>query len=138
LNAHLRAIGAAMTLAALTLGSAEAADANAVWLVNEGQARIKVEPCSSNLCATIVWLAEDPDTGKAKLDKKNPDGSLRSRPIVGLRMLEARLEREGQWRGTIYNGQTYDVTIRTEGAALKVKGCVLGGLFCSTQTVDAL
>jgi len=138
------AIGATLTLAALTLaflpsGHAEAAGANATWVANEGQAHIKIEPCNANICGTIVWLAEpnDRDTGKAKLDKNNPEAALRSRPILGLHMLTAHAEQEGQWRGTIYNGQngrTYDVTIRMEGEKLNVQGCVLGGLICSTQS----
>jgi uncharacterized protein (DUF2147 family) len=52
-------------------------------------------------------------------------------------MLDVKPEREGQWRGSIYNGQngqTYNVTVRAEGTALKVQGCVLGGIICSTQT----
>jgi len=139
MGAKLRVIGAAIALAALTLGTAEAADVDAVWLSNDGQARIKVQPCGANLCGTIVWLAQplDADTGKAKLDKNNPDSSLRSRPVLGLQMLEAKPDRDGQWRGTIYNGQngkTYPVTVHAEAAALKIQGCAMGGILCRTQT----
>ncbi|MGY3547435.1 DUF2147 domain-containing protein [Bradyrhizobium sp. USDA 4469] len=139
MSVNLRAIGIAMTLATLIAGSARAADANAIWIANEGQARIKVQTCGQNICGSIVWLADplDPETGKAKLDKYNPNSSLRSQPIVGLRVLDARPEREGQWRGTIYNGQdgkTYNANVRLEGDVLKVEGCVLGSIFCRTQT----
>ncbi|HVP84263.1 MAG TPA: DUF2147 domain-containing protein [Rhizomicrobium sp.] len=136
---NIRVIGAIIALAALAFGPAEAAGANAVWLSNDGQARIKVEPCGANLCGTIVWLADplDPSTGKPKLDKNNPDSSLRSRPVLGLQMLEAKPDHDGQWQGTIYNGKngkTYAVTIHVEDAALKIEGCAMGGVFCRTQT----
>ena len=137
--ANRRLAGAAMVIAFFTSTSVRAADVNGVWIANDGQARIKLEPCGSNLCGTIVWLLEprDPDTGQPKLDKNNPDNSMRVRPILGMHLLDVKPEREGQWRGSIYNGQngqTYNVTIRAEAATLKVQGCVLGGLICSTQT----
>jgi uncharacterized protein (DUF2147 family) len=136
---NFRAIGAVFAVAVLTASNANAAGVDAVWLSNDGKARIKIEPCGANLCGTVVWLAEplDPATGKPKLDKNNPDNSLRSRPVLGSRMLEAKPESDGKWRGTIYNGQngrTYDVTIHVEDAALKIEGCAMGGVFCRTQT----
>jgi hypothetical protein len=56
-------------------------------------AHVKISNCEGNpeqLCGKIIALEEpiDPETGKPKLDKKNPDESLRSRPIMGVSMLK--------------------------------------------------
>lgn len=55
-------------------------------------AHIKIEHCpneAKKLCGKIVWLEEpnDPETGKPKLDKSNPNESLRSLPVLNSKML---------------------------------------------------
>ena len=52
-------------------------------------AHVQISNCDDNpqqLCGKIIALEEpiDPETGKPKLDKKNPDESLKSRPIMGV------------------------------------------------------
>ncbi|MBP6985340.1 MAG: DUF2147 domain-containing protein [Alphaproteobacteria bacterium] len=55
-------------------------------------AHVKIETCADNaakLCGKIVWLEEpnDPETGKPKLDKNNPNESLRNLPVLNSKML---------------------------------------------------
>ena len=132
----------AVGLAAITLagaGTAGAGEADGVWVVNDGQARVKVDSCGANLCGVVVWVADpiDPETGKPRLDRHNPKPALRSRPILGLRLFELQPDGASQWRGQIYNskdGKDYDITLKTEGNALAIQGCILGSILCRTQS----
>jgi uncharacterized protein (DUF2147 family) len=66
-----------------------------------------------------VWLREpiDPNTQQPKVDKNNPDESLRQVPLKGYRILkDFTFKEEGEWAdGTIYdpeNGSTYNCVIK--------------------------
>jgi uncharacterized protein (DUF2147 family) len=78
----------------------------------------------------IVWLAEPAQNGKIKVDEKNPDKTLRNRPIIGLQLLKGFSfdEKTGEWNdGTIYNptgGKTYNCFIKSEGNKLKIRGFI--------------
>src|SRR4029077_14878602 len=43
----------------------------------------------TKLCATLVWLDHpiDPATGRPKTDRLNPDPAKRSRPLIGLQVV---------------------------------------------------
>ncbi len=80
----------------------------------------------------IIWLknAKEPD-GKEKLDKNNPDEKLRSRKILGLKMLNGFVydASENEWNsGTIYNpatGKTYNSYIKFDGPdKLHIRGYI--------------
>ncbi|HLN52706.1 MAG TPA: DUF2147 domain-containing protein [Lentimicrobium sp.] len=80
----------------------------------------------------IVWLknAKEPD-GKEKLDKKNPDEKLRTRKVLGLKMLNDFVydASENEWNdGTIYNpatGKTYNSYIKFDGPdKLHIRGYI--------------
>lgn len=136
-----RSVLTAGLIAAALLGSsgAQAGEADGIWVVNDGQARVKVEPCGPNLCGTIVWVADplDPETGKPRLDRNNPNPALRSHPIIGLRLFELTPDQGNQWRGQIYNsrdGKNYDITLKPGGNVLSIQGCILGSILCRTQT----
>jgi len=87
-------------------------------------------------CARILDLVEpdypeeDPMAGTPKVDRENPDETLRDRPIIGLQIMEGfTAKAPGRWSGgTIYdpeNGKTYKCKIRlTEEGALKVRGYI--------------
>jgi len=84
-----------------------------------------------------VWLQEpSDDTGTLKHDINNPDPELRSRPIIGLRMLYGfRPDGPGRWTGgRIYdpnNGKSYRCKLELEdgGSTLEIRGYVLTPLF---------
>ncbi|MCF8468023.1 MAG: DUF2147 domain-containing protein [Sneathiella sp.] len=114
------------------------ADINGVWSTVEGKSHVKIEPCGDKLCGKIIWLKE-PNTpeGKPKTDEHNSDEALRSRPILGLELLNGLVPEEtNEWDdGEIYNpedGKTYssEMTLVTPDE-LHVKGCVL--FICKTQ-----
>ncbi|MDO8354509.1 MAG: DUF2147 domain-containing protein, partial [Aestuariivirga sp.] len=97
---------------------------------------VRIAPCGPSLCGAIVGLAKPLDKkGRPKVDKKNPNTSLRTRPLMGLTIL-ANMKSAGEntWRGTIYNaddGKTYSSYMKLSGSNMKVKGCF--GPFCKTM-----
>jgi uncharacterized protein (DUF2147 family) len=102
------------------------------WLVADGSARIRIQPCGDALWGVIVWAS---DPGK---DKNNPDPALRNRSVIGMPVLLG-MKKSGQnrWEGRVYNaktGRTYTANISLVSEnVLRVEGCVLGGLFCGGQ-----
>jgi uncharacterized protein (DUF2147 family) len=118
-----------------------AADPGGIWLNPKGNLRVRIAPCGVAMCGTIVWLKEPNNraTGEAKTDKNNPNPANRTRPLVGVDMLLGLKpgETPGQWAGQVYlpgSGQTYDARIALEGAdALKIEGCMIGGLLCRAE-----
>lgn len=103
-----------------------------VWEPSNGKARVKVEKIGSKYFGKIVWLKEpeDPETGKAKVDKNNPDPALQNAPLRGYRLLkDFTYKGEDEWHeGTIYdpeNGSTYDCTIKmTDENTLDIRGYI--------------
>ncbi len=89
-----------------------------IWEPSHGKARIKIDKIAGKYYGRIVWLKEpkDPETGKPKVDKNNPDPSMHSAPLRGYRMLkDFEYQGDGEWtEGTIYdpeNGSTYSCVI---------------------------
>lgn len=111
------------------------------WLTDGGKAQVEIAPCADKLCGKIVWLAEPLDEqGQPKRDRNNQDEAKRSRPVVGLAMLEgfAAAGEPDKWEGgTIYNpedGKTYSCTMTLQDAdTLRVRGYVGLPLLGKTQ-----
>lgn len=89
-----------------------------VWEPSHGKARIKIDKIADKYFGKIVWLREpvDPNTQQPKVDKNNPDESLRQVPLKGYRILKDFIYKAGEWiDGTIYdpeNGSTYSCVIK--------------------------
>jgi uncharacterized protein (DUF2147 family) len=117
----------------VTAGPAAAqADPVGDWLTEEGAAVIRIEPCDDALCGSIAWV-KNPGT-----DRNNPDPAKRNVDVVGLPiLLGMRLVSENRWEGQVYNaenGKNYLAYISmVEPDVLKIRGCVLGGLFCGGE-----
>ena len=105
-----------------------------LWSTADKDALVRVEDCGNGSpCGVIQWVKPDADGG---LDANNPDSSLRTRLLVGLRILYGFQARGGAWeRGRIYDpssGRTVAGRLaRTADGALKVTGCM--GPFCQAQ-----
>ena len=100
--------------------------ASGVWKLNSGKVTVRIAPCGASLCGAIVGLAKPLDKkGRPKVDKKNPNESLRNRPLMGLTILaNMKPAGENRWRGTIYNaddGKTYSSYMNLSGNNMKVK-----------------
>jgi uncharacterized protein (DUF2147 family) len=124
-------LAAAIMLAAVTPVSAASADAAGRWLHPENGAILALFDCDGDLCLRV-----DQGSKPGLLDVKNPDDSLRSRPIDGLMILDhAKAAGGDSWKGQLYNtqdGNTYTGTITLlSPAQLQMKGCWLS-VFCKT------
>ncbi|WGJ13027.1 DUF2147 domain-containing protein [Methylocapsa sp. D3K7] len=102
------------------------------WLVEDGDARIRIQECGNNLCGVVSAAKNAQDT-----DRKNPNPELRHRPILGMPvLLDMKPAKGNHWEGQIYNakdGQTYTANISlNDPQRLRVEGCVFGFL-CGGQ-----
>ena len=132
----------AIAAACLTAPSARAQGATeptGVWQTQAGDARVKVSKCGGGgICGVIVGLKDpiDPATGKPQVDDKNPNPTLKKRPMIGLPLFSGmQPSGPGKWSGQIYNaddGSSYASSVSLAGPnALKVEGCV--GALCGGE-----
>lgn len=133
----------AVTLALVGMGVAAgpslAADGpTGTWRMSNGKVTVKVASCGGGYCGRVVGLKKPRDGhGHPRLDKENPNPSLRQRPVIGLTILSnMRADGEGSWSGTIYNpddGNTYSSSMQLTGpSTMKVNGCV-AGILCKSM-----
>jgi uncharacterized protein (DUF2147 family) len=89
-----------------------------VWLTEEKEGKVRIEPCGANLCGYSVDA------------KSNANGE---QVLINMRPGTDR-----KWSGRIHDpntGSTYDSTIAMKGSdQLRVQGCAFGGMFCGGQT----
>lgn len=118
---------------------ARAAEPYGLWATEDGESKIKIAPCGPKLCGTLAWLKDPNDAaGKPLLDASNTSTALRTRPLLGVPLLQG-LTREGNiWKGKIYNpedGKTYDGTLAlTSDGRAELKGCV-AVVFCQSDVL---
>lgn len=101
------------------------------WYNGSKESRIEIYKCGEKYCGKIVWLKEPMnEEGKPKLDKNNPDASLKNRPIMGMELMKNFEYDSGNvWEdGEIYDpksGKTYSCKMTlTEADQLEVRGYV--------------
>lgn len=102
------------------------------WKTGDGSAIIQIYKNGDKFQGKINWLKDptDPDTGKAKLDKKHPEEKNHTRAIIGLVNLWGfTYTSENEWTGgKIYdpkNGKTYSCKITMDHAnKLRVRGFI--------------
>ena len=113
------------------------------WYTARNRAQVRIAHCGRDtLCGVIVWLKDpkDPKTGKPWNDINNVDPTKRARPLIGVRIVLdlTQSNSSNKWRGQVYNaddGRTYSGYLTMTGAdALELKGCVLGGIICRSET----
>jgi uncharacterized protein (DUF2147 family) len=113
----------------------KADDILGVWLNEDKDAHVEIYKESDKYYGKIIWLKTPirEETGKPKLDRENEDESLRSRPVMGLLLLnEFTFDGDDEWEdGTIYdpkNGKTYKCYMEFEDEdnkdVLKVRGFI--------------
>lgn len=128
----MRKVCLAVVLSAFVGDVAYAAEPVGEWLVKDGSAQIRIEPCANGLWGFISWVRA-PGT-----DNKNPDPAKRTRSIVGVPILRSMMPvKPNKWEGEVYNadnGKMYSASIAlVSDDVLKIEGCVLGGLFCGGE-----
>lgn len=105
-----------------------------MWLTQDGDSHVKIyKSADGKYFGQIKWLKNPTENGKPKLDKKNPNDKLKTRPILELTLLSGFVynAKKQQWvDGTIYDpksGKTYNCYMWFEGAdgnTLHVKGYI--------------
>lgn len=136
------ALPAALILAGLAPAiAAPTQDPSGTWLTGDGRAKVRIDRCgpaASNICGKVVWAkTATNEDGTPRTDIKNPDPKKRSRPVVGLTLLDNLKPEEAKFSGEIYNadeGKMYQVSLERESnSELSVSGCLLKVL-CGSQT----
>ena len=114
--------------------AASAADVTGNWVTQDRSAVIAIQRCGVGLCGSVAKiLVNKPDYPKN--DVHNPDPSLRSKPIQGLRILSGFTRNGDRWEnGRIYDpksGKSYKSKLALDRGSLSVSGCI--AVFCRTQ-----
>ncbi|MHC1707373.1 MAG: DUF2147 domain-containing protein [Bacteroidales bacterium] len=86
-----------------------------IWLTQDGDSQVKITKSADNkYFGHIKWLKNPTEDGKPKVDKKNPNDKLKTRPILDMMLLSgfSYNASKKQWvDGTIYDpksGKTYN------------------------------
>jgi uncharacterized protein (DUF2147 family) len=108
-----------LLLSATTAFSAGPSGILGIWRTERDESKVEIFMCGEKLCGKILWLknpvytdGRDGEVGTPVIDRKNPDPALKSRPVLGLRILEGFTAEGGNsWgNGTCYDpksGKTY-------------------------------
>lgn len=139
MNAMKSVLPAAAALALFSVPAHSSTSAVGVWYTEGKDAKVRIAPCGSKLCGTIIW-AQDENGRPATTarDDANPNPALRNRPIIGLQIIrDFAPAGPGRWGGgKIYDpnsGRTYDSKMSLSGkGVLKVEGCVM--VICQAQS----
>ncbi|MGD0585273.1 MAG: DUF2147 domain-containing protein [Oryzomonas sp.] len=90
-----------------------------IWRTEREESKVEIARCGDKICGTIVWLknptysdSREGLVGTPLIDRKNIDPALRSRTVLGMRILEGFTAMdETTWgNGTCYDpksGKTY-------------------------------
>ena len=127
------------TLVAATSVGAQNPTPAGVWLHPNKRIQIEIVRCGERLCGKMIWFRWPNNVqGLPLVDLKNPDRALRSRPLLGLRILRG-LRRAGKrtWEGgKIYNpddGEEYRALMSIpDDGTLRVRAYVLLPIFGKT------
>jgi uncharacterized protein (DUF2147 family) len=100
-----------------------------VWYNTEKTAQVEIAKKGSAFIGRIVWLKDPNPGGKPAVDKDNPNPKLKSRPLLGLNLLEGLKFSSGFLEdGTIYypkSGKTYSCQVKLKSSdVLEVKGYI--------------
>lgn len=121
-------------LAALPAAALAAEPVTGRWITDDGKAIVTIERCGATVCGKITRILAPTPKGPP-VDERNPDVTLRKRPILGLQVLSGFTDDGDAWNGEIYSpeaGKTYRSVMRRAGPdTIKVKGCIL--VFCRSQ-----
>ena len=126
--------------AVLFASQASAQSGLGTWLNTDKKGKIVLWECGSEgLCSKIVWLKDPTDeNGRPWRDMLNPDPAKRSRPVIGIDVLEG-LKKVGPntWQGHIYDpevGKRYYLKYIKIGAdKVEIRGCLSSGWPCRTK-----
>ena len=124
----MRNLLAGIAMAAFTAGAALAADpALGTWQTQPDDgayAHVRMVPCGAAVCGTIARTF-------------NASGEYTSPNIGKTLVIDMKPKGNGTYEGRVWrpsNGKVYIGKMAVSGDALKLSGCVAGGLICSKQS----
>ncbi|EKB50711.1 DUF2147 domain-containing protein [Cecembia lonarensis] len=129
-----------LSLGLLNLALAQKADdILGQWYNTEKDAKIEIFKDGGKYFGRVVWLKDPVENGKPVMDANNSDKSKRTRPIIGMKLLEDFEFKGSSWEnGSIYdprNGKTYSSTIKKKAEnILEVRGFI--GVSLIGRTVE--
>lgn len=97
---------------------ANGADPSGVWLRDDGNARVRIAPCGSNICATNVWI-KDTSGGEEVGDRL---------------VLTLKPEGADSLKGEAFDpkrNRRFAMTLTVKPDGLSTRGCIVGVL-CKT------
>lgn len=100
-----------------------------LWQNPKGTIMVRTHLCGALLCGNVVWASP-----KAMADAR--DAGVTS--LIGTELLsDYRRSASDRWTGQVYvpdQGRRFYSTIEVKGTnALRISGCILGGLLCKRQ-----
>jgi uncharacterized protein (DUF2147 family) len=120
MNRLAAAVG--MIFCALFCGSALAAsvpDPSGTWNRGDGNAKVRIAPCGSNICATNVWI-KDTSGGEAVGDRLVMTLKPKSADTLSGKAFDPKRD------------LTYAIQVKVAGQRLVTRGCIAGGLVCKS------
>jgi uncharacterized protein (DUF2147 family) len=124
-------IVATIALASLlpVAAAAQAKDVTGVWMSDDGEGAVEIQPCGDKRCGRLVWLKTPlDDAGRPLVDANNPDPAARKRPVCGVEIIkDVALQSDGSWDGgSVYDpeeGKVYSVMLKAKANdSLEVTG----------------
>lgn len=99
------------------------------WLNSSGEGQIEIFKKGDKYFGKLIWIKEPNENGKPKTDVKNPNASLRSKPILGLEIVKDFVYEDKEYiDGKVYDpktGKTYSGKMTLEGAnKLNMRGFI--------------
>lgn len=117
-------------LATFTGFAQRADDILGTWLTEKKDAHVQIFKSGSRYFGKLIWMKEpyQSDGKSLKMDKENPEPSLRRRPLLHLVFLSEFVFEDGTWKdGKIYDpesGKTYKAKMKLNGNVLDLRGFV--------------
>ena len=77
-----------------------------MWMNDDGEGAVEIEPCGDKRCGRLVWLKTPLDTSGVRMrDGNNPEPVDRRRPLCGVQIIkDLAPQNDGSWDG----GSIYD------------------------------
>ncbi len=135
-------------LTATTSWCADSGGIIGVWNTDKHDAKLEFFKCGDKVCGKIIWLKEpnyihkkDGPVGTQKIDKKNPDPTLRTKPVLGLQVMRGLTPKgNNKWAdGACYDpetGKTYKCKMKLIAPGqLKMRGYIGISLFGRTMVM---
>lgn len=112
-----KVIVAAVTSTLCAISQVHAADIDGQWARGDGNAKVRIAPCGSDICATNTWIK--PGTPKEKEGDRL--------------VMSIKPGADGVYVGTAFDPQrdmTYKLSVTVQGDKMTTKGCIVAGLLC--------